>query len=237
MNGVNAKPEGEVATTIIEDDKDHLYAEAVEKILVGFGHGNLEEIRSGMNLLGQGPDMAKLQDKLGSLVQEFHSTITNVRLGLDPESISMSSTNIPDAAKKLEYVLNATNDATHQLLSIVERQEQYLNDADQAVVELKKDLANGVAATEAFQRYETGYQNWSSSFREALSEAVMTQEFQDLCGQALKKVLKLVAGLEGTLSNLLKHLRVEINPATTPPSDETSLKQDSVDDLLKDLGF
>jgi chemotaxis protein CheZ len=237
MNDITQKSAPDATTLIVEDDKDHLYAEAVEKILIGFGHGNLDEVRNGMNLLGQGPDMAKLQARLGTMVQEFHTTITNVKLGLDPESISMSSTNIPDAAKKLDYVLSATSESTHRLLGLIERQERYLADSDAAVNSLKEAIANGTPAEEAFKKYEDGYLSWSASFKETLSEAVMTQEFQDLCGQALKKVQKLVAGLEGTLSSLLKHLRVEINPSTAPTPDETAMAQDSVDDLLKDLGF
>lgn len=222
-------------TVVVSSETEHAYAEALEKILIGFGNGDLEQIREAMNSIAQGPDMLRLQERLGAIVKEFHSTVTNVKSGLDPASITMSSTNIPDAARKLEYVLNATNDATHKLFGIIERQENLISEGDAALERLKSELNNGVNPTEALAHYEADYKRWTGATHEALSEAVMTQEFQDLCGQALKKVLNLVQEMEGNLTTLLKHLGVDVNQPTEPVAEK--LEQDNVDDLLKQFGF
>jgi chemotaxis protein CheZ len=222
-------------TVVVCSETEHAYAEALEKILIGFGNGDVEQIRSAMNLIGQGPDMLRLQERLGTFVKDFHSTVTNVKSGLDPASITMSSTNIPDAARKLEYVLNATNDATHKLFGIIERQENLISEGDAALEKLKTELQNGVNPIEALARYETDYKRWTGATHQALSEAVMTQEFQDLCGQALKKVLNLVQEMEGNLTALLKHLGIDIHQPKEPVAEK--LEQDNVDDLLKQFGF
>lgn len=222
-------------TVVVSSETEHAYAEALEKILIGFGNGDLEQIRAAMNSIAQGPDMLRLQERLGAIVRDFHSTVTNVKSGLDPASITMSSTNIPDAARKLEYVLNATNDATHKLFGIIERQENLISEGDAALEKLKSELQAGVNPMEALAHYESDYKRWTGATHEALSEAVMTQEFQDLCGQALKKVLNLVQEMEGNLTTLLKHLGVDVNQPTEPAAEK--LEQDNVDDLLKQFGF
>jgi chemotaxis protein CheZ len=81
------------------------------------------------------------------------------------------------------------------------------------------------------------YRELNAEAREISTEMVMTQEFQDLCGQALKKVLNLVQGLEGRMVSLLEHLKVEIPAAEKQPQSDHIGQQSDVDDLLKDLGF
>jgi chemotaxis protein CheZ len=85
-----------------------------------------------------------------------------------------------------------------------------------------------------------------SATSQALSDVMMAQDFQDLTGQLIKKV---VALLERTENDLLQ-LLIDAAPAGTIPTakkDEllagpgaagsVALDQTDVDDLLADLGF
>ncbi len=84
------------------------------------------------------------------------------------------------------------------------------------------------------------------STRGALSDMMMAQDFQDLTGQLIKKVVSL---LESTENDLLK-LLIEAAPPGSVPSEKKdemmagpgapgyiALDQGDVDDLLADLGF
>ena len=85
-----------------------------------------------------------------------------------------------------------------------------------------------------------------------LLEIMMAQDFQDITGQLIKKVVKITQTVESELAQLLrdhapadlkeKLAKKEAPPAAAPlmqgPSvPEAALDQDNVDDLLADLGF
>jgi chemotaxis protein CheZ len=79
---------------------------------------------------------------------------------------------------------------------------------------------------------------------ELLTEIMMTQSFQDLSGQVIKKVVDIISRTENQLLSLL------VDTAPVPaggqgPRDELqgpqvpdkAMKQDDVDDLLASMGF
>ena len=75
------------------------------------------------------------------------------------------------------------------------------------------------------------------------SDILVSQNFQDLSGQTLKKVIKLVQELESNMVELLALFGateatevVEISESEEEPS-KGSLDQDDADAVLKELGF
>jgi chemotaxis protein CheZ len=213
-------------------------AGALEQLLEGFGHGNIEQVRLALSLLGNGPEIDRLNGRAQELLAKFHRTVWAVKDGLDPSSITMTSTNIPDAARKLEYVLSATNDATHKLFGLVEHQESVLKREEAAMAKLHQSIAAGADPRACLAAFEEEHKSCIEEGRKVLSEMVMTQTFQDLCGQALKKVLKLVQELESNLSCLLSQLRINVEPPKETTSQASpGVSQDDVDDLLKQFGF
>ena len=84
-----------------------------------------------------------------------------------------------------------------------------------------------------------------------LMEILMAQDFQDLTGQVIKKVLDVVQLIESQLVGILldnapEHLRVEAaqvatsllnGPQINPDHPDVVANQEQVDDLLESLGF
>jgi chemotaxis protein CheZ len=84
-----------------------------------------------------------------------------------------------------------------------------------------------------------------------LSDIMMAQDFQDLSGQVIKKVIDIITKTELQLVQLLvesapskEQEPVSDTPATVdthvlqgPQTADTALKQDDVDDLLASMGF
>ena len=88
-----------------------------------------------------------------------------------------------------------------------------------------------------------GEQAWAT-------ELLMSQDFQDLSGQVIKKVIDIISRTETQLLQLLsqsapEHLAAAAAVAAAatseqlqgPQTPEKALKQDDVDDLLSSLGF
>ena len=83
------------------------------------------------------------------------------------------------------------------------------------------------------------YRTLNHAMQAVSHDIVISQEFQDLCGQKVKKVMRLVCDVEVYLKALLEQLNVEL---PTPKSAaeleaEQSVDQESTDALLKELGL
>jgi chemotaxis protein CheZ len=77
-----------------------------------------------------------------------------------------------------------------------------------------------------------------------LTEIMMTQSFQDLSGQVIKKVVDIISRTEGQLLELLVDTAPVIPGGAQSGGDlqgpqvpDKALKQDDVDDLLASMGF
>ena len=70
----------------------------------------------------------------------------------------------------------------------------------------------------------------------------MSQDFQDLSGQVINKVSKMMERAEPPLRDLMNSLPAPVEPIAPPElggvqTPDKALKQDDVDDLLASLGF
>ena len=80
---------------------------------------------------------------------------------------------------------------------------------------------------------------------ETLSEIMLSQDFQDLSGQVIQKVVKIITETEDQLLGLLlKHAPMQASDLTHksadlqgPQVEGKALEQGDVDDLLASLGF
>ncbi len=80
--------------------------------------------------------------------------------------------------------------------------------------------------------------NFKDDLEEDLIKIITAQSFQDLTGQTLKKVIKLVGEIEEELVRVIKTFGIKMT-TTAKPQEVISdrISQSEVDDLLKNLGF
>jgi chemotaxis protein CheZ len=200
-----------------------------------------------------GPDESF--DRLGSITRQLHQAMTELGFDVHLQRIAHE---IPDARDRLSYVGQMTESAAHKVLGLVEvakpecshllehalgtqrRLDRLLADGSPAPAGLRDDLQGlagfvRAAATHADNQERT------------LTEIMMAQDFQDLSGQVIKKVIDIISRTENQLLQLLKETAPEhvvaavaaANAATLqgPLTPDKALKQDDVDDLLAQLGF
>ncbi|MBT9490593.1 MAG: protein phosphatase CheZ [Rubrivivax sp.] len=197
---------------------------------------------------------SEVYDELGHITRQLHSAV--VQLGLDSKLQRIAS-EIPDARERLQYVGQLTERAAHRVLGLVETAQpncrQMQADADALAARLQSASENAVLTREQAELLAEARQFVLRSGEAAerqydtLSEIMLSQDFQDLSGQVIQKVVKIITETEDQLLGmLLRHAPFEASDlkAASPSSElqgpqvaGKALEQGDVDDLLASLGF
>ena len=195
-------------------------------------------------------------NQIGQMARALHDTLRE--LGLHKE-IEKAAASIPDARDRLNYVATLTQQAAERVLNATEaaqplvekmgveayrlsRQWELLFDKKLNVEQFKEVALQ----THAFL-YEVPKQ--AKATNDYLLEIMMAQDFQDLTGQVIKKIIELTQSMEQQLLALLLEnapasARAELKPGllngpVINPYGRADVvtSQDQVDDLLESMGF
>jgi chemotaxis protein CheZ len=187
--------------------------------------------------------------QLGQLTRHLHDTLT--QLGVMPK-LQIAADGLPDARSRLTYIAKKTGDAADKVLTSVDQAK-----AEHAAIAAEtRRIANAIVADPVKAVASGSVMNFVGDVEAAtaridrhLTDIMMAQDFHDLTGQVVAKVVSLAAELEDSLVKLLvqaaphEHAqRVEAailsGPVVDPESRSDVVKnQGEVDDLLASLGF
>lgn len=201
-------------------------------------------------------EQGKVINQVGHMARKLHDTLRE--LGLHTE-IEKAASNIPDARDRLKYVATLTQQAAERVLNATEAAQPMvdkLGDESQRLAtqwdllfEKKLDVKQFrelVLQTTHFL-HETPKQTKATNAY--LTEIMMAQDFQDLTGQVIKKIIQLTQEMEQQLLALLLEnapasVRAEMNSGllngpviNAAGRNDVVTSQDQVDDLLESLGF
>jgi len=184
---------------------------------------------------------APVFERLGVIVRSLHDTLHEI--GAD-KVLSEAASEFPSARERLLHIASLTEKAANIVLSKVEEtiplQDKVLDSAEKL-----QASTEGALSSDAQHFVATSTAN-AKETRAALSEIMMAQDFQDLTGQLIKKVVTLLERTEKELLRLLidaappgtiKEVKKEELMAGPGAPGSVALEQSSVDDLLADLGF
>ncbi|WP_432261696.1 protein phosphatase CheZ [Cupriavidus sp. TMH.W2] len=195
--------------------------------------------------------------RIGNLTRMLRDNMRE--LGLDKE-IERAAQAIPDARDRLNYIAAMTEQAAERTLNAVELAQPIQSDIEQQAETLDKrweawfetpvelaDARSLVLDTRAFLSEVPGQARATNSH---LLDIMMAQDFQDLTGQVIKKMMDMIRALEQELlqvliDNVPSERRVEAPSATLMNGPQISPEgkpdvvsdQAQVDDLLASLGF
>lgn len=176
------------------------------------------------------------------------------RFRIESRLVDIAENEIPDVRDRLEKVLQMTDAAAHRTLDLVEQSgplaERTAKEAAALAewwTEFRRRLADE-SDTEALSRMEeflSAARNDCERVRRNLAEVLLTQGYQDLTGQIIRGVMKLVSELESTLAELTQLSGEDLAPkavrdaiAGRDPSKKPAVASDQkdVDELLSGLG-
>jgi chemotaxis protein CheZ len=140
---------------------------------------------------------------LRRVTQDLHAALERFRF--DSRLVSIAEKEMPDARARLEHVLTLTDDAAHRTLDHV---EQSIPAADGTARAAREQLGLWrTRSSEDSPQLILFLENTVTSMeavREKLSEVLLAQGYQDLTGQIIRGVMKLVGELEHALGDLVR---------------------------------
>ncbi|HQT44107.1 MAG TPA: protein phosphatase CheZ [Halothiobacillus sp.] len=205
-------------------------------------------------------------EEVGRMTREVHQAL--MAFATDDRLSCLAEAEMPDARDRLRYVITLTDQAANRTLALVEealpvtdrlmdRSERLRSELAQ-VARTQADNSKLVTVIQGITEYLDSVLNNGGVLKTQLTEVMMAQEFQDLSGQLLQRVIVLLETLEAKMLGLLQKthpvsaekteadqsaaLRQGLGPAI-PTGKNASVKadtvknQDDVDDLLASLGF
>jgi chemotaxis protein CheZ len=238
------------------------FAERVRELSQHVECGNTEEADRILDQIAKLRESSLFQE-LGKLTREFHEALNSFRL--DSRLASFAETEFPDARERLRHVVNMTAKSADRSLTAAEESMPICDGIENEAGELKGQWERFVKrdmSAEEFRRLSSRlsafFDNVGSDagvLRSNLSEVMMAQDFQDLTGQIIERVITLVDEMEGSLVDLIRISGQNLREPATPKKEDV-LKgvgpvvpgvddaaenivsgQDEVDDLLSSLGF
>ena len=193
--------------------------------------------------------------QLGLITRQLHDTLN--QLGVMPR-LQEAAEGLPDARSRLSYVAKKTGEAADKVLDSVDQAKlEHANIASatrRIALAIIADPVKAVA-TGAVLNFVGDVEAATGRIDQHLTDIMMAQDFHDLTGQVVAKVIALASGLEDSLVKLLVQAapqelvqaQVAANGAQSgalngPVIDaegrtDVVTNQGEVDDLLASLGF
>ena len=187
--------------------------------------------------------------QLGLITRQLHDTLN--QLGVMPK-LQQSAEGLSDARSRLGYVVKKTGEAAEKVLNSVDKAKQEHEDIAAATRRLAQAIqADPVKAlaSGAVLNYVGDVEAATARIDAHLTDIMMAQDFHDLTGQVVAKVVSLAIDLEDSLVKLLVQAApAELAPAVDPAAlagplidsdrrTDVVADQSEVDDLLASLGF
>ncbi len=222
--------------------------------------GNESEADQLIETLSQGGKQDDLFIEVGRLTRELHDAINGFLL--DARITDMTNVEIPDAKERLNYVITMTQQSADRTLNEVEKCLPMVESMERQSIQLSEDwnkLRQRMLNKDEFKNLSDQLSDFLQQTHEqsevlhgSLSEVLLAQDFQDLTGQIIRKVIMLVQDVEQKLVKLVRITGDKLDEGKGKKQEEEELAgpaipgldqgdqvtdQDEVDDLLSSLGF
>lgn len=236
--------------------------EEAKALVVALEAGDNESANQILSVVAS-PESKELFAEVGKLTRQLHDSLTSFQL--DPKIANLATDDIPDAKERLSYVMNMTEQAANKTMDAVDSSLPLADKINSALTGLKPEwdklmqrqiqLGEFKSLCHSINDFMESAEQDSAQLHLYMTEIMMAQDFQDLTGQVIKRVIELVKEVEDSLIHLLtvfgepdsnnineEEKVVDNNGVEGPIIDAEAREdavssQDEVDDLLSSLGF
>jgi chemotaxis protein CheZ len=189
--------------------------------------------------------------QLGAITRMLHDTLQ--QLGVMPK-LQAAADGLPDARSRLNYIASKTAQAAEKVLDSVDQAKSEHHSISAETRRLAAALTNDpvrAVASGAVMNFVGDVEARTQRIDQHLTDIMLAQDFHDLTGQVVAKVVTLATDLEDSLLKLL----VQVVPPEQRAKVDTQMSglqgpvvdakgrsdvvtnQGEVDDLLASLGF
>ena len=187
--------------------------------------------------------------QLGTITRLLHDTMQ--QLGVMPK-LQTATEGLPDARSRLSYIATKTADAANKVLNTVDaakNEHRQISESTRSIGQLIVADPVKAVASGAVMNFVHEVEHSTKRIDDHLTDIMMAQDFHDLTGQVVAKVVTLANDLEDSLVKLLIQVVPEgvrehvdpnvLNGPVVNPEGRTDvvIDQGEVDDLLASLGF
>jgi chemotaxis protein CheZ len=218
-------------------------------------------------------EQSELFAEVGKLTRQLHESLKNFEL--DTRIADLTTEALPDAKERLNYVMEMTENAANKTMDAVEASlplaQQLADDLSDIKPTwdrlMRRDIQLGEFKTlcHDLDKFMQGSQTTTDELQGHMTNVLMAQDYQDLTGQVIRRVIELVREVEDSLIHLLtvfgtaedpnskqkediEEVQImEMDPAqisgpegpilNAESREDVVSNQDEVDDLLSSLGF
>lgn len=179
--------------------------------------------------------------RVGEITRTLHEALRE--LGYDRE-LQATLGHLPDARSRLNLIARLTGDAAEKVLNTVDAAQARQDALVRQAARIDAMLDSGRPDAGALRAFTLMVRDNAAATNAQLTDIMLAQDFHDLTGQTVRKLVDLAGALEESLLKLLleaspppaEHAALE-GPVADPSRPDVVTSQEQVDDLLESLGF
>ncbi|MEE9343498.1 MAG: protein phosphatase CheZ [Gammaproteobacteria bacterium] len=249
-------------TAVISNNNEALLG-CAENLVDRIEEGNETEITRIISQLGEIQEKAMFQE-IGKITRKLHDALGGG--STDSRMISIAQSDIPDAKMRLNHVISMTEESANKTLTAIEAAlpvSDLLHENSEKLYAKWQKFRSKDMSFDEFRSMSGEIDTFlgetcgqAKTINSKLTDVMMAQDFQDLTGQIIRRVISLVQEVEENLVDMIKSPIDSSEPVNDKKADADKLQagmgpavpnvaeagvavsgQDEVDDLLSSLGF
>lgn len=183
-----------------------------------------------------------LFNAVGKITRKLHDSLEEFKSSVDNGLLKLTKDKFPNAVDKLEFVISKTEEAANKTMTIAER---FFEESD--------DFSRHIEKIKGYDEEVDYLRTFKESLDTDLTEIITAQQFQDITGQTIRKVITLVHNVEVELVRLISNFGMPLASDSpfevktdTKGDEETGndisnvsekVSQSDVEALLSEFGF
>lgn len=228
----------------------------IKEFMQAMAAANLQKGQKILSEIAEQKYQAELYQEIGTMARGLHNSLEGFLNNLDPALKEMAEDKIPDSGSRLEHILTVTENAANTTLDNVEKMQQD-NQRDQENLAKLDELVQQLRAigepahrrlTDCAQMIQQ-MQESARQTHDRLITILTAQDFQDLTGQVILKIINLLHDLEQKLVDIISTFGVKMDGQAKPVTKDELYgpahadtagalgSQNDVDALLAEFGF
>lgn len=181
-------------------------------------------------------EQSQLFAEVGKLTRQLHEALKSFEL--DTRLVDITTDAIPDAKKRLNYVMEMTENAANKTMDAVEASLPLAQEIADEIANIKPtwdrlmsreiELGEFKSLCHSIDKFMGSSHHKTDELQTLMTNVLMAQDYQDLTGQVIRRVIELVREVEESLIHLLTAFSAQGEVETTEQPEQSEQAEDSI---------